>query len=495
MARPLLYVSFLTVLSSTFLCAAYSFHKSRVLGWDGFETLIVTVEQWLEVYAPCLSSLRDFAPVLFDKLSLLAEQFQALDKFDVLDFPERCIFALVGNYTTHVFLALAICSACIFALLCSLFHSKNSVHVAISCVEEACSVLFSLKTLLLLPLLQVGAWCAVTVAFILLTLQVLSTVPVVPSSVLLYGFEVRGFARQVYPTFTHWLQFFLWSFALLWAQEMIHVMVHFAASYAAVQWVVAPFKVPEKKKKLPYFVVSKGFLIATVFHLGSLALVALLSVSARALRWTWYFLRRKKTHSSLDGCLKITESFIHYISCHILTEIAMKGNQSFASCAGSVGKCLSMNVSTAAVVHGTGWIVTIMGTLVVAAATSGCMVLGIVYELKIFKGADMTFFALSGAAVGGCVGYAFMSLLDRIAETLMYCYLRRKDDDMSPGAFWYQRIEQDSDEEEEEEEELEECANNEETLKERDDEEGESTNENDESEDEDEGLEDEDEEQ
>jgi len=366
-------------------------------------------------------------------------------RFNATDFSlESIIRPLVGSYTMHALFSLGVfCSLLCYILLCLLVHSRKTIHLAIGCVEEACSVLFSIKTLLILPFLQLVAWCTITAIFSILILQVLSTIPVTADSITIAGIEVQGFARQFHPTMYHAVQSLMWLFALFWVQELAHVFVHFVASYAAVQWFFSSFD--GYHKRAPYFLVPKGFFIGAMFHLGSLALVAFLAASLRAIRWIWFFTSKRKKEergrfmasitNSIDCCLRLCESFIHYISSHILTEIALNGDKSFCSCAASVGSLLATNVTNAAMLHGTGWLLTIVGTLSIAAATSGSMVLAIrnpdiinIDALKDLDGADANLFAIVGAVLGGFIGYAFMSLLDRVAETLMYVYLRCKDD-------------------------------------------------------------------
>merc|ERR550534_979265 len=108
---------------------------------------------------------------------------------------ENLMRPFTGSYTLHAMFGLGVISFFLsLTLLSVLMSSSKSIGMAIGCVEQACTVLFSIKTLLLLPFLQFLAVCAVTAAFTVPILQVLSTIPVTSESFTIAGIEVNGIA-------------------------------------------------------------------------------------------------------------------------------------------------------------------------------------------------------------------------------------------------------------------------------------------------------------
>jgi len=355
-----------------------------------------------------------------------------------------------GGFTEYALFAVGLgCLLLALSIGSILLYSRKSLRTAIQCVEQACEVLFDIKMLLLIPFFQFVAWCALVVAFAFPMMQVISTVPVEPMMFSVSGIEIFGVGRTLNPGLLHLGHLLLWFFGLLWIQELISTLCHFVASYTAVEWFASPWD-GERKKARP-FLVFRGFVIGVTFHLGSLALIAFSSAVVRFTRWIYYMVIKNKNENrsrffrcfaqAVDCVLAFIESFIQYLSTHILTEIAMCGSNSFIASAQNVTKVLSSYPMYAAILHGTEWLFTIVGALSVSFATMAAMIVAIenpkvvnIEMLRDLEGADENLFAAVGAILGLFVGYTFMTLMDRIAETVLYCYLSQKANDTSENA-------------------------------------------------------------
>jgi len=357
---------------------------------------------------------------------------------------------MFGGYTDYALFGIGLgCLLLAFSIGSILLYSRRSLRTAISCVETACEVLFDIKMLLVLPFFQFLAWFAVIVAFVLPVMQIISTVPVEPMMLTVSGTDIFGLGRTLSPGLEHFLHVLLWSFGLLWIQELISTLCHFVASYTAVEWFAAPWD--GERKKARKLLIFRGVVIGVVYHLGSLALIAFSSALVRFTRWVYYFVAKGNNKDrgrfvrcfaqGIDCMLAFVQSFIQYLSCHILTEIAMSGDSSFVSSAQKVGIVLTAHPMYAAVLHGAEWLFTLVGALSVSLATMCAMVLAIenpkfinlpdvhVRVLEDLDGADANLFAAVGGVLGLFIGYSFMTLMARIAETVLYCYLSLKAQD------------------------------------------------------------------
>lgn len=357
---------------------------------------------------------------------------------------------MFGGYTDYALFGIGLgCLLLAFCIGSILLYSRKSLRTAISCVETACEVLFDVKMLLVLPFFQFLAWFAVIVAFAFPVMQIISTVPVEPTMLTVSGTDIFGLGRALSPGLEHFFHVCLWSFGLLWIQELISTLCHFVASYTAVEWFAAPWD--GERKKARSLLIFRGVVIGFVYHLGSLALIAFSSAIVRFTRWVYYFVAKGNNKDrnrfvrcfaqGIDCMLAFVQSFIQYLSCHILTEIAMSGDSSFVSSAQKVGIVLTAHPMYAAVLHGAEWIFTLVGALSVSLATMCVMVLAIenpkvinlqdtrLRVLEDLDGADANLFAAVGGVLGLFIGYAFMTLMARIAETVLYCYLSLKAQD------------------------------------------------------------------
>jgi len=366
----------------------------------------------------------------------------------------------LGDFTEYILFVMGILFSFLsFSIASMLLYSRKSFRTAISCIECACAVVFDVPLLIALPLLQVFAILGVAYTFMIPMMQVISAIPMRGTTMHIAGIDINGVTRSPDPSFSHLGHAVIWIFALIWAYELVCGICHFIASYTAFQWFIAPSH--NSRKFVPNFLLPKGLFVALIFHVGSLALIAFFISSLRFTRWVYTVIRHRSRkdreqgriitelcNSAMDNWFKFIESILTYVSSHIMTEIVISGDSSFCRAASKVLMVITENPLNTAMLHGADWVFTIVGTLTVSFSTCFIMTLSINQSdfvintagfgfLESAEGADASLFALVSAVIGACVGYSFMTLLDRIAETILYCYLSEK---MSEEGPWMHRM-------------------------------------------------------
>jgi hypothetical protein len=167
------------------------------------------------------------------------------------------------------------------AILASRMH--DTVEMICGCVEEACECIFDMPTLLLEPVVA-GALKLAVLCGLLFGLAHLVSAGEVESDELSVGdTAVRGINRHLTLSEEMRIYLRLYAFGIFWIVEVCDACQQFTVSYATVLWYYKPIGA-DGDKKSPWFPITRGFFNAVFFHLGTLAMGALLIAVVRAMQ-------------------------------------------------------------------------------------------------------------------------------------------------------------------------------------------------------------------
>jgi len=254
------------------------------------------------------------------------------------------------------------------------------------------------------------------------------------------GISVSGVARKFAFSQGQWAAIGYWIFGSLWLIELVRSLGQFAISSAVVEYTLAG-----TKTCLP---LARGYVKGLVFHLGTLAIAALLVDILAFLAIFLSFVRRQT--SGEDGgnnvvlgccfaccgcCLACIEQIVRFANQMIYVEVAIQGTGYFTS-AWKVWRMAGSNPVTAATLVGATRIVHTLGIVVLGGG-------GTILSYQLLTNDDdlmagpasilHTSNVIGTTVASGfiCIGVAmtFMSVFDMTADTIAYIEIWKGVDD------------------------------------------------------------------
>mmetsp|Transcript_107578 Transcript_107578/g.335427 ORF Transcript_107578/g.335427 Transcript_107578/m.335427 type:complete len:709 (-) Transcript_107578:204-2330(-) len=351
--------------------------------------------------------------------------------------------------TSQACIGLALTSLGVGVLIWFSF-AKRMISVAADCSREAYKVAFRSPSLVLLPLLEVLLYVVILLETMYSLALLLSSADVKPRDLEIFSQRIVGIHRSIHWNFELVLQALCWIFAFLWLSEMVTALRSFILSKAAVTWYFDPTS-GRRCCRLP---ILEGTLTAITYHLGSLALGAFVMAGLRAFHWMFMVLHRvlgerKESSRCLRGCLACFEFLItvarglaRHLSASAYTDLAITSSPLIsASC--DAAKILADGAGLTAIRSIFLRPVITTGNLAFAAAFSfGVWTLldelrdgrGLASELPkvlVAEAAELgstTPLAVLAGVVAFSVVRAFTSLVEDIADAVLYCYLWDRSD-------------------------------------------------------------------
>jgi len=244
------------------------------------------------------------------------------------------------------------------------------------CVEAACECMFDMPTLLLEPVLGAALKLIILCGLLYGFICLVSVGDVQSSSLSLGDIEVNGLHRELSFTEDERNYLLVYVFGVIWIMEMCDACQHIVISYAVVLWYYKPIAA-DGDKKSPWFPVVRGVYNAFVFHLGSLAMGALLITVVRSIQLVVWVIKRAANHqgnkcceciaSCLLCCLECFRKSMEYINKMAYVDVAVHSN-SFCKAAAKVFRFITSEAPAIALLNSWTWIVQVGGILSISSA-------------------------------------------------------------------------------------------------------------------------------
>mmetsp|Transcript_91995 Transcript_91995/g.168699 ORF Transcript_91995/g.168699 Transcript_91995/m.168699 type:complete len:703 (-) Transcript_91995:196-2304(-) len=342
------------------------------------------------------------------------------------------------------------CVAIGFILLLYFAFARHTITVSVDCMREACTVFKKLPTLAALPLVQL-VFHALALAFTAGGLVLLLSTAEVESKP---GGSIVGLHRHFQWSGALAGGVFSWVFAFFWYQELAQALINFVLSWTAAHWYF------EGDKGLALLPIVAGLRVAFLYHLGSLALGAMIMAVVRMLVWAVRLLHKHVNDKEdmnkcikclvglLDCFLTMCEAVARRISEAAYTEIALSSEPFFDA---SLTACELLANNAQVVVTGT-WLLrsVIMGANLIYSGLYGCAVYSLLTvppgrlgELgKMLPNAfidqwddlrNPAISALLAAAVCFSTVLSFQMVLNGTADAILYCFLWDRRDGVADG--------------------------------------------------------------
>eukprot|EP00931_Biecheleriopsis_adriatica_P030648 TRINITY_DN18046_c0_g1_i1.p1 TRINITY_DN18046_c0_g1~~TRINITY_DN18046_c0_g1_i1.p1 ORF type:complete len:462 (-),score=70.00 TRINITY_DN18046_c0_g1_i1:484-1869(-) len=170
-------------------------------------------------------------------------------------------------------------------LLFICLFTSHRLAIACDCVRESCAVMFSIPSLLVLPIIDAVMSSALWILLATGLPVLLSTVKV--SMVEIHG--MSGIFRNFDLRLADYGRLATWTFACFWLQELVGAVCTLAAAHTVA---TSYFARDLRCKRGSPLLALRGLVLVTAYHLGSAARGSFAVALLRFLRWVTFIAER-----------------------------------------------------------------------------------------------------------------------------------------------------------------------------------------------------------
>jgi len=212
--------------------------------------------------------------------------------------------------------------------------------------------------------------------------MLLSTAEMKPEMMDVKGQIVGGLKRTFVFTDEQWGMCAYYVFGMLWLTELFNSVSQFVVSYAVVLW----YYHPKPKGFGPSVPLIRGFLVGTIFHLGTFAFGSFLIATLRATRMILLWLARqaKAEGNSVAACIAaccaccvtLIQKYVEFISKNAYIDVAISST-SFLTAAQNAHGFLTSATGKVLILTGACYIVTagvVLGTFLMTGGLTWLLV-------------------------------------------------------------------------------------------------------------------------
>jgi len=315
--------------------------------------------------------------------------------------------------------------------------ARRVVHTASGCVEAAFECATAMPSLLLLPLIE-AVWKILAAAFLISGFTwLLSTERMRPNFIHVRGEQVGGLTHRVEFSTSGKAMAVFYLFGLVWMLELAGAVSQFVASYTVVLW----YYTQKPKVPGPRTPLLRGLIVGSVFHLGSLALGALVLPALRPFRALVRALARpakpggsQLAEAALPGlgvCTSFFQKHLQHFTDSTYLEVCISST-SFCTAARKSFDFLESEGGQVALLRDACSVFRFAGVLGIAAVTGAFTFLMLAVdqertsETSPHHVANPHFAAAVAALLAGSVAQGFAVVYDHIADVLLYVYAWNK---------------------------------------------------------------------
>ncbi|CAD7973089.1 unnamed protein product [Amoebophrya sp. A25] len=339
-----------------------------------------------------------------------------------------CYFAGVG----------LLCFSGLFLLVAA--AKRKTLDISIACVQGSCEAIFSMPSLLLLPVVEMVTKVGVLAIMLYGFMWVVSTGDVSSESATIGGVRVHGLSRTFEYTNEQLRYVAYWTFGMFWLSELFSALGQFVVSYSVVLWYFSE-KDSYGGKIGPTAPVAKGYFAGLFFHLGTLAMGSFLIASLRLVRLVMSYLSKQAKAADnqvlaaiakvMICCVLCFERFVSFIGTTAYIDVAIRSTN-FCSAARNAFAMMTQEMATVAILNGACFVFQALGAAVIS-GLGGFLTFLCVMEFDAFTNnqsayyiADPVFISLVAAAISLVTALSFMVIFDQTADTLLYCFVFEK---------------------------------------------------------------------
>lgn len=173
------------------------------------------------------------------------------------------------------------------------YFSRQHIDDVVGIIEASCECLFSTRDLKLLPLIQSGCFMLLVILSMVIFSWVASVGEVDVGELVLNGDAVQGMSRLFHQEYyTHTAMIFT-VLIIIWLIEIFLSIGRYCISYAAALFYFEPVAEEHQNmfedvgpfsKSLPHFIIMRGLTSCLRYHLGTIALGAIVQFVTRPFR-------------------------------------------------------------------------------------------------------------------------------------------------------------------------------------------------------------------
>jgi len=329
------------------------------------------------------------------------------------------------------------CLVTSLALVCLICYAQDAWRAGIGCVEASRDCILSMPSLLILPLLE-ALWKLCLGLFLLNSLAwLLSTANMRPDFISVKDEVVGGLTRSLVLSPKTKVMAACYIFGAFWLLELANAVSQFVISYSVVLW----YYTPKPKGFGPHIPLVRGFIVGIVFHLGTLALGALLVAICRPPRLMLALINKQAASGDnivcevLRQCTSSCDTFFHRylepLSKNAYIDVCIS---STSFCAAAKNSSVFIRTEGGSVLAMTGacFIYCITGVLGISAAVAEFAYILVATNSwftdddSLQYVADPLFITAICAILGASIAISFMVVFDHSADTLLYTYVWNK---------------------------------------------------------------------
>jgi len=324
------------------------------------------------------------------------------------------------------------------ALLVGACAAQEQILTAVDCVEAACECIFSMPSLLVLPVLE-AVWriCMAGVLIYGFT-SLLSTATMKTNYMDIKGERVGGLTWSL--AFSNEQRAMVACYVLggTWLLELSGALSQFVLSYSVVLW----YYTPKPKGSGPNSPLIRGFVVGVIFHLGSLALGALLTCLLRPAHLLLGSLAQHAGPGSnnaicgtvarcLGCCIERYQRYLQHLNGHAYIDVCISSS-SFCTAAQNSADFLAHEGGKVSALSGACFVACFSGILGIATLVGllcyYCLALSWRWAADDSPHyvANVHFVALVTAGLAAAIAACFALLVNHAADTLLYIFAWNK---------------------------------------------------------------------
>lgn len=328
----------------------------------------------------------------------------------------------------------------LLALFCfmavALSYMKRSITKALGSVNATVECIFSMPSMMLTPIIEAVCKLALFAALIMGLTYLLGTASMIPEMSLGAGGKITAVKSRLVFSHEQYAMFFYYVIGAIWLIEMSRSMSSFVISYAVILWYYT-----EKPKNFgPSFPVMRGFIICTFFHLGSVAVGALIIALCRPFRIVFLLLARHAKDGGnpllsmlaccFSGCINCAQRYLEFLTKNAYIDTVLSSKDFLTSAQNAHGFMMADNGKVRELT-GALWIITV-------SVVSGIFVVSIVmlWTLLTLQESQFPtpehsvenpyFVILLSSMLSASLAASFMMVFEHCSDTLLYIYLWNK---------------------------------------------------------------------
>jgi len=329
------------------------------------------------------------------------------------------------------------CFVTSLVLVCLTCYAQDASRAGMGCVEASRDCILSMPSLLILPLLE-ALWKLCLGLFLLNSLAwLLSTANMRPDFISVKDEVVGGLTRSLVLSPEAKVMAACYIFGTFWLLELANAVSQFVISYSVVLW----YYTPKPKGFGPHIPLVRGFIVGIVFHLGTLALGALLVAICRPLRLMFTLINNKASSGDNFVCEVLRQCastchvcfrrYLEPLSKNAYIDVCISSTSFCAAAKTSLG-FISTEGGSVLAMTGACFIYCITGVLGISAAVAEFAYIVVATNSEFTTDnslnyvADPLFVTAICAILGASIAISFMVVFDHSADTLLYTYVWNK---------------------------------------------------------------------